>query len=75
MNRYHNTVLKDLHFTPRMIEVVMLWNVTVCSVAGGHQCFGGPATFLFRVQLNMIIFYAEMFAKLKMITASAFLAN
>jgi hypothetical protein len=38
-------------------------------MAGGHQCFGGPVASLFRVQVKMI-FFAEMFAKLKMITAS-----
>jgi len=49
----------------------MLQVMTLCSMAGGHQCFGGPAASVFRVQEKMMIFFAEMFAKLKMITASA----
>jgi hypothetical protein len=50
---------------------MMLQVMTLCSTVGGHQCFGGPAASVFGVQVKMMIFCVEMFAKLKMITASA----
>jgi len=45
--------------------------MTLRSMVGSHQCFGGPAASVFRVQVKTIKFCVEMFAKLKMITASA----
>lgn len=58
-----------MYFTLSKIGVVMLQVMT--RMAGGHQCCGGTAASVFRVQINMMIFCAEMFAKLTMITPSA----